>query len=74
VANRFHRLDSWGDLLTPEEIEEAVRHLRTREDIEAAGSSTLIESYISERIKNPELREELLGIVASLGGAERRGG
>jgi hypothetical protein len=62
----------WVDLKAAE-IEEAVRNLKSREQIEAAGSPTLIVSLIEERIVDPEVRSELLEMVISLSGGKRKG-
>ena len=62
----------WADL-SAAEIVEAVRNLKFREQIEAAGSPTLIASLVEERITDPELRSELMETIISLSGGKRKG-
>jgi len=62
----------WHDL-TNTEIVEAVRNITSNEQIEAAGSPTLVASLVEERITDPEIKKELLGKIASFSKGERKG-
>lgn len=55
----------WSDL-NEREVIEAVSNLRSPSDVHAAASPTLIESMIRGRVKDPEIRKQLLDSVHTL--------